>query len=172
MKKLILIFMLILVCGASAFANDISFFRTDGTLLPAVKEDDFMILWNQGDKKYNLTNQYYWYPLIEKPIKEPIISYCTTELINSKYKKILEQKIQKLNILLYEKLEYEVDGSRYYVMESKEFDLDRYSEDYFFTGDLSGLIYFSHENTISFAGETFINMINDLNIPLPRLENI
>ncbi|MBO4729465.1 MAG: hypothetical protein J5631_13675 [Spirochaetaceae bacterium] len=135
-----------------------------------VKEEDFMILWDQADKKYNLTNQYYWYPLIEKPIKEPIVSYCTTELIKSKYKKVLEKKIQKLNILLYERLEYEVNGSRYYVMESKEFDIARYSEDYYFTSDLSGLIYFSHEDTISFAGETFIKMINDLNITLPRLE--
>ena len=134
-----------------------------------VNEEDFLILWNEADKKYNLTNHYYWYPLIEKPIKEPVISYFTRELINSKYKEILEQKIQELNILMYEKMEFEVNGSKYYVIESKEFEIDLFSEDYYFTSDLSGLIYFSHEDTISFAGELFINMINELNIPLTRI---
>ena len=133
-----------------------------------VKEEDFKIFWNKADKKYNLTNHYYWYPLIEKPIEAPIITYSTTELIASKYKKTLEQKIQELNILMYERMEFEVDGCRYYLIESKEFDIDRYSELYYITSDLSGLVYFSHEDTISFAGDSFINILNDLNITLPE----
>ena len=68
-----------------------------------------------------------------------------------------------------EKMEFKVNGSKYYVIESKEFEIDLFSEVYYFTSDLSGLIYFSHEDTISFAGELFINMINELNIPLTRI---
>ena len=69
-------------------------------------------------------------------------------------------------------MEYQIDGSEYYIIESKEFDLDRYSEEYYITTDLSGLIYYSHEDTISFAGDIFINIINDLNIMLPEIQRI
>ena len=133
-----------------------------------VKEEDFKIFWKEADKKYNLANTYYWYPLIEKAIENTIVSYRTTELLKSRFKETLERNIQELNVLMYLKMEYQIDGSEYYIIESKEFDLDRYSEEYYITTDLSGLIYYSHEDTISFSGDIFINIINDLNITLPE----
>jgi len=136
-----------------------------------ISEKSFLEIWNEANKIFNLKNNYYWYPLIEKPIIDTIIVYKTSELIESNYKQILEKEIGELFQYFYVQLEFPFDGSRYHLIKSKEFDIDLYSEKYLIANDCSGILYFSHEDTISFSGGLLVKKIKELNINLKRIDD-
>jgi hypothetical protein len=107
------------------------------------------------EERFNFRPGAYWHPLVPQDF-EPKLVFGVHDFLGSALARSMVARLRHDWNELYDIWEYEWAGSQYWLITLDEFDFDWYSERAFLLPDYSGLIYFSHEETVCFAGGSLV----------------
>lgn len=104
------------------------------------------------EEKFGFKHQNYWFPLSETNFK-PIVAFDIHKFLKTNLPKQIKEFLQKNYKSFYEINEFEYNGSCFWEYSSNEIDFDWYSEKVLAFEDNEVMVYYSHEESITFAGE-------------------
>lgn len=110
------------------------------------------------EEKFGFEHQKYWFPLSETHFR-PVVAFDIHKFLKTNLPSQIKEFLQKNYTSIYEITELECNGSCFWESSSDEIDFDWYSELVLAVEDNEMMIYYSHEETIAFAGEKIIDYI-------------
>ncbi|WP_191017909.1 hypothetical protein [Treponema zioleckii] len=112
------------------------------------------------EEKFGFTHQKYWFPLSETHFK-PVVAFNIHKFLKTNLPTKIKEFLQKNYKSIYEISEFECNGSYFRECSSNEIDFAWFSELVLAFEDNEIMIYYSHEGTITFAGEKIIKFIEN-----------